>query len=243
MTANLQRVRAISFDLDDTLWDCASAIAGAEHACYEWLVKHAPRVTESFDAATLLQRRAQILKHQPELVGDVTRLRKTMLTQTLAEFDYSSEIADAAFNAFYVARSEVQLYEGCLALLEGLKQQYQVAAITNGNANLKLVGIDHFFQSVHMADLDNPAKPHRHMFDQCLAQFDLPPSALLHVGDNPETDVAGAQAAGVQAVWFNGQEIVWPEALPRAEFEVRSLSELHELLLSTEKPSRYSKQV
>lgn len=234
MIANLKQIRAISFDLDDTLWDCASAITGAERTCYEWLVEHAPRVTESFDAAALLRRRAQVLEQQPELVGDVTRLRKTMLEKTLAEFDYGSEVADAAFNAFYVARSQVQLYEGCVQLLEGLNKQYSVAAITNGNADLSLIGIDHFFQSVHTADLDNPAKPHRHMFDQCLAQLDLPPSALLHIGDNPETDVAGAQALGVQTLWFNSQKIVWPEALPRAGFEVESLSEMHELLLGTE---------
>ncbi|MEE9333500.1 MAG: HAD-IA family hydrolase [Granulosicoccaceae bacterium] len=233
MIANLKQVKAISFDLDDTLWDCASAIRGAERSCYEWLVKYAPRVTESVDADALLRRRRQVLEHQPELVGDVTRLRKTMLEQTLAEFDYGSEVAAAAFNAFYLARSQVQLYEGCIDLLEGLSPQYLVAAITNGNADLSLVGIDHHFQSVHMADLDNPAKPHRHMFDQCLERFNLPASALLHIGDNPEADVAGAQAIGAQAVWFNSQKIPWPEALPSAEFEVESLGELHELLLST----------
>ncbi len=234
MIKNLDQIRAISFDLDDTLWDCASAIRGAERSCYEWLVKHAPRVTESFDAEALLARRAQVLAQQPELVGDVTRLRKMMLEQTLAEFDYGSEVADAAFKAFYVARSQVQLYEGCLELLEGLNQKYSVAAITNGNADLSLIGIDHFFQSVHMADLDNPAKPHAHMFEQCLAQFDLPPSALLHIGDNPETDIAGAQALGVQTLWFNSQKIVWPGALPRASFEVESLSEMRTLLLGNQ---------
>ncbi len=234
MIADLRQIKAISFDLDDTLWDCASVIRHAERTCYEWLVEHAPRVTESFDAAALLRRRAQVLEVQPELVGDVTKLRKTMLEQTLAEFDYGSDVAEAAFNAFYVARSQVQLYEGCIGLLEALSQQYSVAAITNGNADLSLIGIDHLFQSVHMADLDNPAKPHRFMFDRCLEEFDLPPSALLHIGDNPQTDVAGAQALGIQALWFNSQKIVWPEALPRAQFEVESLSEMHELLLSTE---------
>jgi len=106
-----------------------------------------------------------------------------------------------------------------------------VAAITNGNADLKIVGIDHHFDAIYMADVDNPAKPHRHMFDQCLATFDLPPSALLHIGDNPETDVSGAQALGIPTVWFNSQKIVWPEALPTAQYEVKSLHQLHELLL------------
>jgi len=229
----LKQIRAISFDLDDTLWDCASAITAAERSCYEWLNTHAPRVTESCDANALLSRRAQVLAERPELAGDVTRLRKTMLQHTLAEFGYGNDVAEAAFDVFYVARSQVQLYAGCIELLEGLNKRYGVAAITNGNADLKLVGIDHLFQSVHMADLDNPAKPDRYMFERCLEEFDLPAEALLHVGDNPQTDVAGAQSIGIQTLWFNSQKIVWPEALPRASFEVESLSEMHELLLGS----------
>jgi putative hydrolase of the HAD superfamily len=179
----------------------------------------------------MMQHRQQVLQETPELAGDVTLLRQNMLRRTLAEHGYSSDVAEAAFDVFYQARSQVQLYSGCNELLTGLRRRYKVAAITNGNADLAIAGIDHYFDAIHKADLVKLAKPHRHMFDLCLDGFELEPSAMLHVGDNPQTDVGGAQALGIKTVWFNSQQISWPEAQPRADFEVKSLTELHELLL------------
>ncbi len=231
MNPAINTIQAVSFDLDDTLWDCASVIQLAEQACYDWLAKHATRAASGNYRSSMMQHRQQILDEQPELAGDVTLLRKSMLMRTLAEHGYTSDVADAAFEVFYQARSQVQLYSGCNELLEGLRGNYRVAAITNGNADLAIAGIEHYFDVVHKADLKKLAKPHRHMFDLCLAGFELEPSAMLHVGDNPQTDIAGAQALGIKTVWFNSQQISWPESQPRADFEVKSLSELRQLLL------------
>lgn len=232
MSTVINSIKAVSFDLDDTLWDCSSVIQLAEQVCHDWLAKHADRAAGSAYRSTMMQHRQQILTEQPELAGDVTQLRKNMLIRTLEQHGYTSDVAHAAFEVFYQARSQVQLYSGCNELLEGLRGKYKVAAITNGNADLAIAGIDHFFDAIHKADLKKRAKPHRHMFDLCLSDFELEPSAMLHVGDNPETDVAGAQALGIKTVWFNSQQISWPESQPRADFEVKSLSELQQLLLA-----------
>ena len=39
-------IDCITFDLDDTLWECDSVIARAEEALFEWLRQNMPRVTE-----------------------------------------------------------------------------------------------------------------------------------------------------------------------------------------------------
>ena len=51
----------------------------------------------------------------------------------------------------------------------------------------------------------------------------------VHIGDHPNDDVQGAQAAGLRAIWYNPQGKAWPvERAPDAE--IRSLAELPALL-------------
>jgi len=57
----------------------------------------------------------------------------------------------------------------------------------------------------------------------------VPASEAVHVGDHPRDDIAGAQRAGLRAVWFNPQAKAWPgEQAPDAE--IQRLSHLHEVL-------------
>lgn len=224
-------IRVVSFDLDDTFWDCEPAIRYAEHVSYEWLARHTPRITRRYDEAALAERRQQIYRSRPELLGDVTAQRKASFAQLFEEFGYPSALVEEAFAEFYRARSEVTLYPGVVRLLERLKRRYWVAAITNGNADLERIGIGHHFHSVKHASLSLAAKPATAMFDACLAEFDQPPAALLHVGDNPDTDVGGAHNAGAHACWYNPGNQAWPEDRKPPRLAVCKLAELEHLLV------------
>lgn len=46
-------------------------------------------------------------------------------------------------------------------------------------------------------------KPAADMFSLACRQLDIKPAALLHVGDHPLSDIAGAKMAGCQTVWLN----------------------------------------
>ncbi len=223
-------IEAVSFDLDDTFWDCAPAIRKAELASYEWLSRHAPRITSRYSEGALSEHRVAFYARRPDLRGDVTAMRTASFIHLLEEFGYSADLADEAFDAFYRVRSEVTLYPGVHELLSALKPRYKLAAITNGNADLSLIGIDHHFHGIYRATLNHAAKPATAMFDACLAQFDLPAGALLHVGDNPQTDVGGAHNAGAHACWYNPLVSSWPDDLAPPRVVVSSLAELERLL-------------
>lgn len=47
------------------------------------------------------------------------------------------------------------------------------------------------------------AKPEHRIFEVALAQGHALPSEAVMVGDDPRTDVAGAKAAGLYALWVN----------------------------------------
>lgn len=226
----LAAVKAVTFDLDDTLWHCAPAIRRAEAAVYDWFATETPRVVAEHSAESLLEHRMHIYAIHPELHADVTALRKTAFRALLREHAYAESLAEQAFAVFYRARSKVDLYAGVHEMLEALASRYRLAAITNGNADLQQIGIAHYFEDIQLASLNNAPKPDPHMFNTTLTRFDLPAHALLHVGDNPETDIGGAHNAGVLSLWFNQYDEMWPDELPEPHFQVQSLTELQHLL-------------
>jgi putative hydrolase of the HAD superfamily len=141
-------------------------------------------------------------------------------------------LAEEGFTVFYNARSQVDLYHGAEDMLKALSASFRLAAITNGNADLQSIGISRYFEQIYAANLTLLEKPAPDMFHLCLAEMDIPPSALVHIGDNPVTDIFGAAAAGVQTLWFNQYNDAWPDHLKPPDFEVNALSDVVALFQS-----------
>ena len=156
-------------------------------------------------------------------------MRLQGLRELLAAYDYPEALADDAFEVFYKARSNVELYPHVHELLEKLGKHYRLAAITNGNADLEHIGIAHYFERLYAADLELLAKPHNDMFHRCLADFGISGEQMLHIGDNPVTDIVGGLEAGVQTLWFNQHSAKWVHENAEPHFEASTLSEISSL--------------
>lgn len=227
---SLAHIRAVSFDLDDTLWDCEPVIIQAEHILYQWFEEFTPRICQSYTPDQIRANRVDFARRHPEYKSDVTYLRTESIKALLSEFDYPRELAAEAFACFFHARSQVTLYDDAIPVLEALKRRYKTAALTNGNADLGLIGIAHLFDDIQMATLTNTPKPHRTMFDNTATALGVELDQILHIGDNPTTDVGGGNAAGTMTVWFNQHNETWPQDLPEPDIEIQRLSTLIELL-------------
>ena len=179
----------------------------------------------------LLQRRAEVVSRFPEFACDMSLLRHKMIELTLVDAGYPSSLTDEAFDVFYRARSEVILYEGTEPVLEALNTRYKLAVITNGNADLELIGLADKFSHIQRASIDNAPKPQPQMFETCLREFDIEPNQLAHIGDNVETDVGGAQAIGARTVWYRQPHQQWPVEQRKPDAEVASLYELQSLFI------------
>ena len=155
----LSRIQAISFDLDDTLWDCAPAIRNAEKALYEWHKQKTPTITKVHSPESLMEYRKQVRAAYPELTRCVTAIRKQGLKTLLLEYGYPEGWAEEAFAVFYKARSEVVLYEGVIDMLDRLNQTLRLAAITNGNADLQSIGIEKHFERIYACLLYTSPSP------------------------------------------------------------------------------------
>jgi 2-haloalkanoic acid dehalogenase type II len=224
------RVRAICFDLDNTLWDVWPVIMRAEQKMYDFLAQRYPRVVASVTLEMMRTAREQTAAAHPQMRHDFTFLRKQTLREHAREFGYAEAMAEEAFDAFIQARNEVDLYADVLPALEQLRKRYRLFTASNGNADLGRIGIAHFFERTIAARQVGALKPDPAIFRKVIEGTDLQAHEVVYVGDDPELDVEGARGAGMQAIWVDRQGSEWPPHIAPAAHSVRSLTELVELL-------------
>jgi putative hydrolase of the HAD superfamily len=227
---DISRIRAISLDLDDTLWPIWPTIARAEERLQLWLSQHAPPTATLFaDPDLRLGLREVALERLPHLAHDLSAIRQEMIRLGLERSGADPSLACDAFAVFFAARMEVDLFDDALPALAWLSQRYPVVALTNGNADVHRVGIGHFFTASLSAREVGVGKPDAQIFLAAAQRLGLSPEQILHVGDDAVLDVVGAQGVGMQTVWINRDEAPWGQH-PPPDATVSSMSVLCDLL-------------
>jgi len=222
--------KLVCFDLDDTLWPCMPTILRAEKSLYNWLEKHRPEVTQIYSVDELRSKRLTLASNQPELKHNLTELRKASFKELSSEFNYDTQWVDEAFNVFYEARQQISFYDDVASTLLKLKKQYQLAAMTNGNADIYRTSLGHLFDYSISAEEVGSAKPDSDMFEALLAQSDRSADEILYIGDHPIHDIEGAHNMGIVNVWLNRHGDEWSHQDVTPDHMIQSLHELVEYL-------------
>ncbi len=230
MTVSERTIRVISFDLDNTLWDVDPVLHRAEAAQNDWLGQHFPRVFEQFDADTLRDFRFSTHQSHPELAHQISKLRVQALFEVLLHCGYpetlSRQGAKTAFNEFLIIRHQVEPYERALEVLESLAQHYTLGALSNGNADIYKTNIGEHFDFAFSAEQVDASKPLPDMFHAAMRESGAACHEIIHVGDNPEHDVRGAQQVGLYTVWMNSGDWRWPAGRIPADEDITVIEEL-----------------
>ena len=208
----MHRIRAVCFDLDNTLWDVWPVIVRAEQETYAFLAERYPRLVAKYSIEALRMERERLAKDEPHMGHDFSYLRKAALRRCAASVGYDASLADEAFEVFYRVRNEVTLYSDVLPALERLQVRFKLYSLTNGNADLTRIGLRDYFHDSYSAVHVGQLKPAPAMFLRVLSHSGLPPEAVLHIGDDPIADVHGARQIGMQTVWLNRTGERWPAA-------------------------------
>ncbi|MBS0581531.1 MAG: HAD-IA family hydrolase [Proteobacteria bacterium] len=228
------RIRAITFDLDDTLWPIAPVMLRAEQRLDAWLRAHCPRAAAAYPVEAMRALRDRIADENPHIAHDFSAQRRLSLRAALLAHGYGDDHVDAAFTAFYAERNRIEYYADALPALDRLRALYPLAAITNGNADLDAIGLAPYFHFSLRAGAFGTAKPAAEIFHAACARLGLAPDEVLHVGDDPELDVIGAHRAGLRSVWLHRGNATWTEASAQSEVRpdltVRDLGELVDAL-------------
>jgi HAD superfamily hydrolase (TIGR01549 family) len=233
-------VRAITLDLDDTLWPIAPAIARAEDALDAWLRRHAPRAAARWPLDARRRLRQQCDDERPHLAHDMTGQRRWMIERMLSDAGEDTALAAAAYDAYFAARCEVEHYDDSVPALERLAARVPLAALSNGNACLRTIGLIHLFRFQLGAGEHGAAKPAPSIFHAACAQLGCELGEVLHVGDDIRTDVEGAQRAGLRTAWINREGATWPRKLPRPDLEFPTLAALADWLDAAQSPESMS---
>ena len=226
----MYEIRTITLDLDDTLWDITPVIRRAEDRLRDWLAERYPRIVDMYQPEDVAALRARVVAEFHDRSHDLTFIRRTVLARMGVAAGYADDFVDEAFDVFDAERNTLELFPEVRPALESLSSRYTLVAVTNGNARLDRIGIDHLFHAVVSARSAGAAKPARPIFDAAVSAGGAAAHETLHVGDHPEFDVDGARSAGLAAVWLNRNGHEWPDSLEPPERTISSLSELDEML-------------
>ncbi len=226
-------IRALSIDLDGTLWEIGGVIERAEALVQDVMRRHFPRAARRYDAEGLRRLRSHTAHANPHLAHDFTALRRLTFESVLAECGYARDDAHALMVVYLDARHDLEPYPDVVPALERLSARFPLTTLSNGNAEVHRVGLRRFFRGIVNARGVGALKPHPTMFAAACAALGTAPQEVLHVGDHPLEDVHGARDVGMKTAWVNRGRNPWQHG-DEPDVTVASLSELADLL--TERP-------
>ena len=237
----LRPFKAISFDLDDTLYANQPIMKAAEAKMVAYFNQQFSAVLAEKNQSSPLNRkfwqpfREQAIHIQPELAYDVVRLRLESYYHGACALGYSPEQArqeaELAMHTFNVERSNFIVPDKAHQLLSRLKKQYPIVSISNGNVDTAAIGIDGYFKHIYHATDGVKQKPDAQLFNMACKDLNILPHELLHIGDCGLADIEGAIAAGCQAVWISCYNVGKPiKVIPHGVAE--DISDLAKLIIT-----------
>jgi 2-haloalkanoic acid dehalogenase type II len=219
-------IRAVAFDLDNTLWHVDPVIERAEARWLDWLREHCPRIPEKLSIEELRASRLALAAREPHNAHDFTYLRIASLAQHARECGYDESVSEQAFEIFIAERNRLDFYPDVRAGLARLSTRYPLATLSNGNADLGQIGVADLFSVSLNARGIGAAKPDRRCFERLVQDLNLEPHEVIYVGDDPVLDVEAARAAGLETAWMNRTGLPWPPTIGPADISVINCLEL-----------------
>jgi FMN hydrolase / 5-amino-6-(5-phospho-D-ribitylamino)uracil phosphatase len=233
---DVSQIKAISLDLDDTLWPIWPVIERAEKALHDWLCDHAPMTSALFSSPAALREIREYMAHvmvkqRPDIRHDLGAIRLESIRLALYRAKENPLLAEQAYAVFFAERNRVVLYDDALPALKALSARYPLVSVTNGNAQLDLVGLDGYFKAVVSAKELGVSKPDPRIFHAAANKLNLQAHEVLHIGDDAALDVMGALRVGMKAVWLNRDDKLWPYDDTEPTLMVSSLADVCALVL------------
>lgn len=209
------KISDVFFDLDHTLWDfdrnslLAFQRVFAKHNI-EIKVSDFIRVYEPINFNFWKLFREELVTKQ--------ELRRGRLTETFKSFqlDFSIEFIDELAEDYIdELPKDNHLFDGTLEILEYLSNKYRLHIITNGFHKVQCLkleksGIAKYFDTVTTSEEVGLKKPNPVIFNKAMEKAVVQASESIMIGDTFEADILGAEAVGMQTLFYNYRKIVTP---------------------------------
>jgi putative hydrolase of the HAD superfamily len=199
-------VKGVSFDLDDTLWPTMPPLAAATISLQAAIQHHMPAAyaAGAADTSALRTQVKAVIDAAPDLAHDFTELRRAALLALASAHGHAPQCAATALDAFVRTRSDVAAHfyaDARPALLALRAAGLRVGACTNGNCDVTLhEEVAQYFDFSVTAAAAGCSKPAPVPFWFAANGAHCRPCELVHIGDDEDTDLKGALAAGCRAI-------------------------------------------
>ncbi len=232
----MKNYKAVFFDLDHTLWDFET---NSQESLAELFLKHE---LPSRGIADVTQFIKVYKKVNLEMWDDYhhNRISKDQLrfgrfNRTLNTFEIQDKPLAELLSVQYLEVCPVKqnLFPNAIEVLQKLKEKYSLHIITNGfkevqYLKIKNSGLAPYFDQIHISEEIGFKKPEPEIFHYAVRLARASTDECIMIGDNLDTDIAGALNAGIDHIYFNPTGEI--KKTTDVMKEVKSLSEiLHHL--------------
>ncbi|GIP32778.1 HAD family hydrolase [Paenibacillus sp. J2TS4] len=213
---------AVLFDLDNTLVNRKLAFR-----------EYSERLMDRYLIVSSPEERESILDYIREADRDGYRRKAELYNELLEQFNWKKEtsldeLLDFWSSEFYKCTI---LMEGALEVIHHLKEkQIKLGIITNGavysqHAKIDQVGLRKYFDTIVVSDEVKLKKPDPQIFELALERLNVEAEHSFYIGDHSINDVAGAEDAGLTAIWFEGFR-EWEVDARKPQYRIGHLKEL-----------------
>jgi putative hydrolase of the HAD superfamily len=187
-----ESIKAVVFDLDDTLYNEKDFVYGAflEVALYlskKYNLKH-----------------NELYKYMIEILNIHGRGK---IFNIICEKYGLNEDIQYLIDRYRNAKPKLSLYEDSIELLNKLKGKYKLGLITDGMASvqwnkIKALHIEHYFDKIIVSDDLGKEywKPHIKTYELMAQELKVSKEECIYVGDNPNKDFYGAKKCGYKTI-------------------------------------------
>jgi len=141
------------------------------------------------------------------------------------EATQARQLASKAMGVFLQARNQVTFYPGTIAALSELAEHYLLCALTNGNADIRILGLDHLFKFSLSAEQVGAAKPDPALFHAAIQRTKIKAHEMIYVGDDPILDIDAAARLGIWTIWKSNPK-KQSELITKPDAQIQQGSEL-----------------
>lgn len=216
------RYKLILIDLDDTLFDFQAGNRIAVNQLMEELGLASPTVFDEYQSVNHACWQALERGEMTQEVLHVERFRRF-----LRQKDLALDPAQVADRFTELLGEQAIPLPGAEELVRSLAQHLPVVALTNGitaiqTRRMRRSPIREFLTRMVISQEAGVSKPDERIFQ--IALDGVAPADALMIGDGLQSDVLGANRAGVDMCWYNPAAKPLPDGL-HVEYQVRTLEE------------------
>lgn len=231
-------VTTVFIDLDDTLWWFSenSRIALRDTFDHFGMARFEPDFDKFEEIYETRNSELWHEYHHGRVQRDYLMVERYRHVLLQIGFDGDCTATGSDMNDYYlgILAEQPLVVPGAKELLEALHRHgYQVNVLSNGFAGvqqrkLRSGGIYHLIDHVVLSDDCGITKPLPGIFDYALQVSGARPDQVVMIGDDPDTDIAGAHAAGWRTIYFNAKSR--PASPGTVTVQVASLAEIERML-------------